>query len=144
VKLEKSIVVGRSVESVFAFVSDMNNVRLWLPVREITPISGGPLRVGATYKQSAEMMGQIFEATIEITEYAPPHAFAFKTIDGPIPMKSHITCTKEDGGTHVVMVGEANLSGSVLKLAGPLFLPMLKKQLETQANKLKRILEARV
>ncbi|GCE13694.1 SRPBCC family protein [Tengunoibacter tsumagoiensis] len=140
-KVEKSIVIARPVEKVFAFVTQMENVKRWLPVTEVQALSNGPLGVGSRFRQSGEFMGQHFEGAIEVTRYEPSHAFSFKLVDGPFPLSNDMTFDAVPGGTRLTLVGEAD-PGSKLKFAGPFLMPMVRKQLDTQVNTLKRVIES--
>lgn len=143
-KVEKNIVVERPVESVFAFITDMHKVKRWLPIENIRQTSSGPMGVGSTFAQEALFMGQRFETTSEVTRYEPPHVFALKIIQGPFPLTNSMHCEPTDtGGTKITMIGEANL-GPAIKLMGPLIVPLVHKQLDTQINLLKRALETQV
>ncbi len=140
-RIEKSVVIKRPVDAVFAFVTDMHKVNLWLPVSNIRQLSSSATGVGATFAQTAEFMGQRFDMTIETTEYEPPRVFAFKMIQGPFPLTTKMVFAPLNGDTNLTMIGEAE-PGKGLKLAGPFLSTIVKKQLENQVNALKRAVEA--
>ncbi|GLV59072.1 ATPase [Dictyobacter sp. S3.2.2.5] len=141
-RLERSIAIARSIEVVFAYVTTMDNVKSWLPVKDIRAISEGPMRVGSTYAQTAVFMGRQFDSTIEITRYEPPRLFAFKMIQGPFPLANTMTfASTPDGGTMLTVIGEAE-PGNTLNFVGPLVTPIVKKQLENQVTALKKAIEA--
>jgi uncharacterized protein YndB with AHSA1/START domain len=140
-KIEKSIVVERPIETVFAFITDMQKVKLWLPIDNIRQISSGPIGVGSTFEQEAHFLGQRFETASEVIRYEPPHVFVLKMTKGPFPLTSSMYCEPiETGGTKLTLVGEAD-PASATKHLGPLIVPIVKKQLDTQINQLKRALE---
>jgi carbon monoxide dehydrogenase subunit G len=139
-KVERSIVVERPVERVFAFITDMHKVKLWLPVNNIRQISSGPMGVGSTFAQEAQFLGQRFQATSEVTRYESPRVFALK-IHGPVSFTNSMYCEPTNtGGTRLRMVGEAD-PGPAIRLMGPLVVSLVTKQLETQISLLKRALE---
>ena len=141
-RFDKSVVINRPVDAVFAFVTDFNKVPLWMPVSNLRQTSEGPIGVGSTFAQSVEIFGQRFDGVIQITSYEPTRAFAFKVVQGPFPLANSMTFVPLDANrTNLTMVGEAE-PGKVLKMAGPLLGPMVKKQLETQVSTLKRLLES--
>src|ERR1700730_7203683 len=90
-KVKKQILINRSIETVFAYVTDMGNVTRWTPVKSIRPLSEGQIGVGSTYVQAGEILGQQVEATTEVTDYQPPTSFAFKALVGPLPLESRFT-----------------------------------------------------
>ncbi len=140
-RVEKNIVVERPIETVFAFLTDMHKVKLWLPIDNIRQTSSGPIGVGSTFAQEAQFLGQRFATTSEVTRYEPPHVFALKMVQGPLPLTNSMHCEPtETGGTKITMVGETDL-GPAVKLMGPLIVPLIQKQLDTQINLLKQALE---
>ncbi len=141
-RVERSVVICRPVDEVFAFVTDMDNVTRWTPACEIRQMGQGPMAVGARFVQVGEILGRRIEAMTEVTAYTPPDVFAFKTISGPIPLSNAFRFVPVPEGTRVEIVGEGE-PGSVFKLAGPLFNAAIRKQIETQLEKLKNILEGR-
>ena len=141
-RVERTIIVERPVEKVFAFLTDMHKVKLWLPVENIRQTSSGPMRVGSTFVQDAQFLGQRFRATSVVTHYEPPHVFGLK-IQGPFSLmlinSMHCEPTST-GGTKLRMVGEAD-PGPAIMLMGPFIVPLITKQLDTQISKLTRALE---
>jgi len=141
IRMERTVLIQRPIEAVYAYVTDMEKVRTWLPVSNIRPLTAGPIGLHSAYKQTAEFMGQSFDSTIKITRYEPPHAFAFEMIEGPFPLTTTmIFVSAGESATTLTTVGEAN-PGSALKFLGPLVTPLVRKQLETQVTQLKKVLE---
>ena len=141
-RVEKNIIVQRPINIVFAFITDMDKVKLWLPVDHVRQVSRGPINVGSIFTQQAHFLGQRFQATIEVTQYEPDRLFAFKMLEGPLPLSNTMSCrSTSTGGTILTMIGEADAKAA-MKLMGPLIVPLVKKQLDTQMNLLKRALEA--
>jgi uncharacterized protein YndB with AHSA1/START domain len=140
-KVEKSIIVERPIEIVFAFITDMHKVKLWLPIENIRQTSSGPMGIGSTFAQEAQFLGQRFETTSEVTRYEPPHVFALKMIQGPFPLTNSMYCEPtETGRTRLTIIGEAD-PGPAMKVMGPIIVPLIKKQLDTQISQLKCALE---
>ncbi len=139
-RLEKSVVINRPEEEVFAFVTDMHKVKLWMPIKDIQQISGEGVQKGATFSQTVEFMGQRFSGVMQLTEFDPPHTFAFKVIQGPFPLANRMVFTALGQQTNINLICDAE-PGNALKIAGPLIGTIAKKQLETQLNTLKRLLE---
>jgi ligand-binding SRPBCC domain-containing protein len=140
VRLEKSIIIQRPLETVFAFVTDMSNVTRWTPALTIRQITEGPIRIGSQFAQDVEIMGKRYEIITQVTAYEPNKLFGFKAITGPFPLENTFTFTPVEAGTQVSVIGTGE-PGSLLKMAGPLLSNMIKKRVDTQANLLKQILE---
>ena len=142
IRMEKNIFIEKPVDTVFAFVTDMYKVKSWLPLKDIRPLKGEEVRVGATFVQNFEFMGQQFEVITEITQFEVPRVFAFKMIQGPPCLLTNIMTFEPVGeGTQVKMIGEAELSGP-LKLMAPVMTVAVGKQLDVQLRKLKQVLES--
>jgi carbon monoxide dehydrogenase subunit G len=140
-RLEKSIVIRKPIEEVFAFVTDMDKVKSWLPVKNVQKLSDGPMGVGSTFSATAELMGKQFPGKIQVTQYEPSRLFSFKVIDGPAPVTNTITFTSVPEGTNLTTVGDVELTG-VMKLSSSFMMPMIRKQLDTQISNLKNAVEA--
>ena len=141
IRMERTVSIQRPVDAVFAFITDMSRVRSWLPVSDIRALSNGPMAVGSAFKQTAEFMGRRFDSIIQVTQYHPPHVFAFKMVEGPFPLTNTMSLSSsQEGTTQLTLVGEAE-PGSALKFLGPLVAPAVRRQLETQVTRLKQELE---
>jgi hypothetical protein len=81
------------------------------------------------------------EATYEISEYEPNRYYADKMTSGPVPITSRISVAPVDGGTKVTIAGEFGAAG-FFKLAEPILARMSRRQLATDIQTLKDLLEA--
>jgi uncharacterized protein YndB with AHSA1/START domain len=80
---ERTIVIDRPPDQVFAFFADPANDRAWRPhVKEIA--AQGPAGVRATIHQVVDGPGgRGIPADIEVTAYEPPTRYAFRVVAGP-------------------------------------------------------------
>jgi hypothetical protein len=85
------------------------------------------------------VLGRRVELGATVVEYEPPWRFVSKD-DGPIPVRAQRLFEAFDGGTRVTLKVEAEPSG-FLKIAEPLLAPILKRRLEADANRAKRLLD---
>ncbi len=84
--IEKSVVINRPLEEVFAFVSAGENWSQWAAeLVETRKTSEGPLGVGTTYTHVAQMLGRRIENGYEVTEYEPNSKVSMKATSGSIP-----------------------------------------------------------
>ncbi len=142
-KVEHSVWINRSVEEVFAYVVDPKNYAEWAgPVVESRKTSEGPVGLGTTSSRVTQFLGRTMEATYEITEYEPNRLYGDKTTSGPVPINARISFAPVDGGTKVNVQGEIE-AGGFFKLAEPILARMSSRQLETDLQTLKDLLEAR-
>ena len=142
IRIEHSLVINRPIEDVFAFVSNIEKLSQWAgPVLETKQISEGPVGVGTTSTRVAQFLGRRLETTHEVTEYEPNRKLSFKSSSGPIPIEERFTFESVEDGTKATFSGEVE-AGGFFKLAEPIVARMLKRQMETDVNNLKELLEA--
>ena len=141
------VVINQPVEKVFAFVTDSDNDAKWqsgvIETKRITP---GPPGVGTRVAVVRTFLGQRLQATAEVTEYEPNKKSAFKSVSGPVKFAAVQTFQSVPGGTKFSTVADVE-PGGFFKIAGPLFVTIdvgsiaAKKQIESDAPKLKEVLE---
>jgi uncharacterized membrane protein len=141
-KLELSVVINRPAEEVLAFLSNPENSPKWSSGSgEAKITSAGPMGVGTTYRTVRTVLGRRIEGENEFTAYEPNRSYATKSTSGPVPMESRVTFERVEGGTRVTgtLVGEP---GGFFKLAEPLLVSMIKRQLDADLGNLKDLMEA--
>ena len=139
--VETSVVINRPVEEVFTYVADPSNIAQWAgPVVEAKQTSEGPVGLGTTSTRVTQFLGRTIESTYEIIEYEPNNYYKDKTTSGPVPIDSRMSFESVDDGTKVTIAGEIESSG-FFKLAEPILARMAKRQMETDAQTLKDLLE---
>jgi uncharacterized protein YndB with AHSA1/START domain len=108
---ERTIVIDRPPDAVFAFFADPANDKSWRGhVREIE--AEGPARVGARIHQVVDgPAGRGIAADIEVTAYEPPTRYAFRVIAGPARPIGEFRFTPSGGGTEVRFSLTAELGG---------------------------------
>ena len=140
--VETSVVINRPVEEVFAYVVDPSNTAQWAgPVVKAKKTSDGPVGLGTTSKRVTQFLGRRMDATYEIIEFEPNNSYRDKTTSGPVPMKSRISVESVKEGAKVTITGEIEAAG-FFKLAEPLLSRMAKRQISTDVQTLKDLLEA--
>ena len=107
----------------------------------IRPNLPGPVAVGTTGREVRQFLGRRMESTYEITEYEPNRKLGFKTTSGPIPMEGGYTLESAGGGTKLDFRIQGDADG-FFKLAEPLLVRMVKRQVESDFGNLKDLLEA--
>ena len=141
-KIEISTVINRPVEEVFAATSNPENYPKWISTsREAKITSQGPVGVGTTYRAVATFLGRRIESDVEFTEYEPNRKIAQKSISGPFPAENSTAFERVDGGTRVTLALKGELGG-FFKLAEPLLVSTLKRQVEADLANLKELMES--
>jgi len=141
-RAEASVVIKRPAAAVFAFLTDLDKGTQWqASVMEASKTSEGPVGVGATGREVRRIMGRQMESTFEVTEFEPDRKISFKSTSGPIAMQGRYTLEPAVGGTRLSIVVDGELDG-VFKLAEPMVVQSVKRQLDADFGTLKDLLEA--
>jgi uncharacterized protein YndB with AHSA1/START domain len=139
--MEGSITISRSVEEIFAYMTDIGNFAEWNEqAGPSEQTSDGPVGVGATYRGSYDFMGRKMEWTSEITEYEPNRKMTQKVDMGVAVMGMSWLVEPVEGGTKVTIISEGEMGG-LGKLAGPLMDRTMRKQMEGNLARLKALLD---
>jgi len=141
-KFESTIVINRPVEEVFAVVSNLENNPKWSSAfLEVKKTSEGPVGVGTTWRAAQKALGRRLESEVEVTEYEPNRKCAQKSKSGPFPVEVLQTYEPVEGGTRLGVALEAE-PGGFFKLAEPLLVRTLKRNIETDFANLKDLMES--
>ena len=141
--IESSVVINQPVEDVFAYYTDLENETQWrIGVLELETTSEGPIGVGTTTREVTQFLGRRIENTAVVIEYEPNKVVAMETTSGPIPFKFRVTFDPIESGTWMTVRASGEVGG-FFKLAEPLVIRMGKRQMETELNNLKDLIEVR-
>lgn len=140
---EYSIKIHRSPQEVFEYVVNMHNLPTWssivIDVKDVSQPSVG--REGR-YTAVAKFLGKKLDSPFRLTvEEGPPLTLAAKSMGGPAPSDWRYTFKPSDGGTefHVRVDSQPN---GFFSLAEPLLMRSLRRQMITDGETLKEVLEA--
>ena len=109
---QRTLIIARPVETVFAFFTDPDNDPKWRPaVKEIK--AEAPPAVGARIHQVvAGPGGRGIPADIEITAYEPGARYGFAVVAGPVrPHGEMQFAATSEGGTEVTFALGVELTG---------------------------------
>jgi uncharacterized membrane protein len=139
--IEADIVVGRPREDVFNYVSWGENLPQWNSgFKAVQPITGGPPAQGSQYQVTMDQG----DSTFEYYDFVPGYRFCWH--GSPVQMGPREVSPRgrlelqdaPDGGTHVVMALDPQLSGP----AAPMMKRKIRKDVEKDLATLKQLLEA--
>jgi uncharacterized membrane protein len=145
---EASVEINRPVEEVFSYTSNPENVPQWAAtVREVRQDArgGGPLnREGERFTAMQNALGCRFEAPFEVIDYEPNRRYAHRSREGhpvPVTMVFSYEPVSSDGTRFTPRI-EAE-PGSFFGLVGPVLERVIRRQMRTNLETLKDLLEAR-
>ncbi len=102
---EKGVVIHRPVESVFNFVLNGANNKLWRSsVLDVKPLSAAPYGVGSRFEQAVKGPGGRVPGDYEITEFRPNELIAFRISAGPTRQTGSYRFKRQDGATEITSV----------------------------------------
>ena len=142
IKHDFKLQIKAPLAKVFAYVTDFRNAAEWQNgIIESSQTPDGPTQLGSKFKTVRTLFGQRVDAAGEVTEFVPNKKFAFKSTSGPIHFGFVQTFEPEAEGTLVNLSLELE-AGGFFKLAEGALAGNVKKEFESQTEKLKSILEA--
>lgn len=142
-RIERSVVIDRAPEEVFAFVADLRNDPRWnSAIDEVRQTSEGPPGVGTTFRTVARFLGRRFETPEEVTEYEPDRKLSTEVTSGPLRFTGSRIVEGVAGGARLTLTAEGH-SGGFFGIAESIFARLAARRLETELANLKDLLEAR-
>ncbi len=108
---QRTIVINRPVDEVFAFFTNPTNELKWRThVKEIS--TAGPVSVGTRIHQVVRGPGgRGIPADIEVTGYEPATRYAFRVVAGPVRPVGEFRFAPDGDATTVSLSLAADLSG---------------------------------
>jgi len=139
INIERSIVIGKPVDIVFAVVSDGSQAHTWQ--NGLEAVEGQTNAVGSQFTEVRRFMGQEMRSVMEVTAFDPNSRWAARVVKGPVPYEITVMLEPQDGGTRLTtrIVGEPT---GFFKVAEGMFTGQLEKSIDADTNRLKGILEA--
>lgn len=137
-----SVTIMRSVQEVFAFVTDVRNNPRWQSnLLEARQLTDGPVQAGTSFREVRRLLGRQVEVTTQVTDYGPPTRFAVRSTSGPAPFQGRFAFEDAGGSTKVTFTMEVQPVGP-LKLAESMVRGALQRDTEAALERLKAVLEA--
>lgn len=145
-KAAATVLIDRPIDDVFAFVADAENMPRWVDSLGETRLeSGDGTQVGDRYESSYTYGGSTYDMIFEVTAYESPARVGLRGRGGPFDFDATVTFEASEEGTivtnTVVDESERPLPGVVMWLLGPLFRRFLARQLRTELEQLRTVLE---
>lgn len=137
-----SIFINRPPQDVFNVITDPAKQSLWQNLTESAEwTTNGSPGVGSTMKVVARFLGRKIESEVEVTALEPPHRLDWKFVNGPYPAQVTNTFEPQGEGTLLTSKSQGEM-GSFFKLAEGMVARQLEKQLATNYESLKLLMES--
>ena len=137
-EMNGTTVIGRPVETVFAYVSDVTNDVHWR-----TGVTGSGLSSYQPLGLGSIGFARAGDAEVEwrVTSYIPCESVDWDLISGPLKGRGGYRLLPVEGGTQFTLVADVEPTG-FYKLLGPLFAWIGRRQNQADVEKLRDILES--
>jgi hypothetical protein len=139
--VDHTFTVDAPPAAVFAYLTDPEKATVWqasLLEAQFSP--DPPVRKGTEIHEVRKLLGRKIESTVEVTDFEQDRLFGGRVRSGPVPWHFRYTFEGADGSTRVDfhMEGEP---GGFFRLAEPLVVRTVEKQLENDFSTLKELVE---
>jgi hypothetical protein len=141
ITLFSSTLIEHPIKQVFDFVSTPENDFQWQYGTLATaslPKAGGTLRT--FFRSIGHLMGRRNLSTFEVTEYEPNRKYGFKSLSGPVRLRTSYTFEKVRGGTRIDIFLQAS-APNFFRITESLLGNTMKKHHKEDVARLKEILE---
>jgi len=114
-RVERSARIGASLEAVFAYLADLDNLAEWQSgVTSARRTSDGAIGVGATAHITRELLGQRLDAPLTVTEHDPPRRLAIGSEVSGIKALATLDLAAVDGEESTDLTFAMEIRGSML------------------------------
>jgi carbon monoxide dehydrogenase subunit G len=141
--VEESIVIDKPRAEVFTFFTDPDNVEVYSSnIVDYTVVSGEDTEIGRRATFKAKVVGVKLDFTDELVAYDEGKTYTLASREGRIPYTIETRFADEGSGTRVTWHQESESLGSVFKFADSIVLKMYAKDVRSNLEKAKTLLEA--
>jgi hypothetical protein len=141
IKVEKSTIVHRPSDEVFAYVADQTNAAQWQSgIVEVRRLTDGPPGLGTKHRFTRTLMGRRMTGENEYVVFEPGKQVAFRTTSGPRLLASYAVTATLDG-TRLTATMDVDFSG-IMSVAEPLVARALSRDVVANLARLTSILES--
>lgn len=144
ITIDLSMLVDRSPQDVFDFLSDPLNLPQWQTmIAKIEQETPGEPAIGTKYRVFAQALGRNIEGEMQITAFEPPHKAGFVNQSGPMRVNITVTLKPVGSGAKIALHAEGNPAG-VFALAEGILAGKIKAEMEANLARLKAVLESKI
>ena len=137
-----SVSIAKPPEQVFAYVADVGRHGEWSPKPLRIADLSGPVAKGATFTSYGTIPGdKNHRNDVEVTDYEPPSRLALRSAEKDQHFFNTIEISAEGDGSKLTRTMDMPLPGGVLGVVFPLFVPVIRRDVQKGLNLLKQRLE---
>jgi carbon monoxide dehydrogenase subunit G len=125
-KLQRTIVVGKPLDEVFAYLSDFTTTTEWDPGTETTVRQGGDGGAGTTYLNTSVFLGRKTKLTYTVRELIPGKRIQLRGENKTVAAVDTMSFRSVEAGTEVTYSAEFTFNGPV-RFVAPLFKPAFER-----------------
>lgn len=142
--IDDSIVINRPRGEVFAYANDPDNIALYSSnMMSYEQLTEGSVGTGTRNRGTIKVAGKQLEFTAEVIEFELDGRLMSRSIESPVSFLLEMTYEDVDAGTKVSWHQDSPPFGGFFgKLADPLVSRMYAKDVRSNLEKLKDLLEA--
>ena len=143
--LEASVRIARPVGEVWEYVTNAENLPVWVPVlHEVTQITDGPVGVGTRWQGTMRFLGIGFTGLVEFTQCELNNATEFKSVESKFGFSCTTTFEEVDSGTRFTYRTEtaSGFDGIFGKLTRPIVSNASRRALRASLQNLASVLSA--
>lgn len=141
--VDESIVIDKPRQEVWEFMSDPDNIPVYNSnIVEYELVSGEKFEQGRKCRGVVKVAGRRLELTDELVEVEPGHRNRIVSEDATIPYALTVTYEDEGDGTRVTWHQESESLKGVFKFADPVVMKLYSRDVRSNLEKAKTILES--
>ena len=125
-KLQRTVVVGKPLDEVFAYLSDFTTTTEWDPGTVTTVLDRGDGGIGTTYLNTSVFLGRKTRLTYVVRELVPGERIRLQGENDTVIATDTMSFRKVATGTEVTYAAEFTFKGGA-RFVAPLFKPALEK-----------------
>lgn len=138
-----AVTINRPIDEVWEYVSDIRNDVEWFTgIKAVRMVSAGEHGAGTELELDIHLFGWRFTSHMRITDFVPPGWMTMLSVRSPINYSATYRLEPANDGTGTTFMLDAHvIAGSVYRLFGPAFTPLLRVAVQRRFAVLKRVLE---
>ena len=143
--INESVEIDRPQAEVFEYINQIDKQPEWQQsLTAARLLTDGPVTVGTRYVETRKVPGGPRDMTYEVTEYDPPNKSSWKGVDGPVRAVGSVTVEPvSESRSRVTVAFDLEGHGIIGMLVAPFARSQAQKQVPSDQQKLKQILESR-